>query len=115
MHIIDKDLITLKNILEKRLDVRVEGFSAIILAVVLLTKREGSGSNASPDLRSIHWFSAAKSIGSVSKLISETALSVATNLQRFFCVERLSKEDKFQAALRLTVSKGACFASIRVW
>jgi hypothetical protein len=29
------------------------------LAVVLLTKREGSGSNASTDLRSIHWFSAA--------------------------------------------------------
>ena len=85
------------------------------MAVVLLTKREGSGSNASADLRSINWFSAAKSIGSVSKLISETALSVAANLQRFSFVERLSKEDKFQAALRLTVSKGACFASIMVW
>ena len=85
------------------------------MAVVLLTKREESGSNASPDWRSIHWFSAAKSIESVSKLISETALSVAANLRRFSCVERLSKEDKFQAALRLTVSKGACFASIMVW
>ena len=52
---------------------------------------------------------------SISKLISEIALSVAANLQRFSSIERLSKEDKFPAALRLPVSKGACFASIVQW
>ena len=69
------------------------------MAVVLLTKIDGSGSIASPDLSYIHWFGAAKSIGSVSRLNNETALSVAVNLQMFSSLLRLSKDDKFSAVL----------------
>ncbi|MDA9271597.1 hypothetical protein N9P54_01755, partial [Planktomarina sp.] len=69
------------------------------VAIALLIKIDGSGSYAAPDLRSIHWFGAARSIGSVSKLLSETALSVEANLHKFSSRLRLSKDDKFPAAL----------------
>ena len=52
------------------------------VAIALLIKIDGSGSYAAPDLRSTHWLGAARSIGSVSKLLSETALSVEANLHR---------------------------------